>query len=107
MLLTHDKGRPSLFPKAKFQDFKLPKVSGAKHWEMFVQACRGEGKTTADFAYAGPLTEAILLGCLASRFPQTTLDWNSRTMKFNQSQANEFVRRDYRKGWSVKGLSEA
>lgn len=103
LLLPHF-SLPGLFPKAKFQDFKLPKVTGLKHWEQFVEACRGEGKTTADFAYAGPLTEAILLGGIASRFPHTTLEWNSRRMKFDFSEANQYVRRKYRKGWQVKGL---
>ncbi|MES1180424.1 MAG: gfo/Idh/MocA family oxidoreductase, partial [Verrucomicrobiota bacterium] len=59
---------------------------------------------TADFAYAGPLTETILLGDIAARFPQTTLEWHSRKMKFNLSEANQYVRREYRKGWEVKGL---
>ncbi|MEI7807444.1 MAG: Gfo/Idh/MocA family oxidoreductase [Verrucomicrobiota bacterium] len=104
MLLPHGDTRPALFPTAKFKEFKLPPVKGLKHWEQFVNACRGEDKTTADFAYASPLTEAILLGGIASRFPQTTLDWNSRKMKFNLKEANQFVRRDYRRGWSVKGL---
>jgi predicted dehydrogenase len=104
MLLPHV-DRPKLFPAAKFQDFKLPQVQGCKHWEQFVEACRGEGKTTADFAYAGPLTEAILLGGIASRFPQTTLEWKAAKMKFGLADANQFVRREYRQGWSVKGLS--
>ncbi len=103
MLLPHF-NLPALFPKMKFQDFKLPRVPGAKHWEQFVNACRGEGKTTADFAYAGPLTEAILLGDIAARFPHTELKWSSWKMKFNLSEANQYVRRKYRKGWEVKGL---
>lgn len=105
LVVPHMSDRPAVYPKAKFQDFKLPQVQGNDHWKQFVEACRGEGKTTADFSYAGPLTEAILLGGIASRFPQTTLEWNSRRMKFAQKEANHFVRRDYRHGWSVKGLS--
>ena len=104
ILVPHGDARPALYPTEKFKDFKLPQVKGAKHWEQFINACRGEDKTTADFDYASPLTEAILLGGIASRFPQTTLDWNSRKMKFSLKEANPFVRRDYRRGWSVKGL---
>jgi len=105
LLVPHDENPPSLFPSAKFKDFKLPHVKGANHWGQFVDACRGEGKTTADFSYAGPLTEAILLGDIASRFPQTTLEWNAHKMKFNLHEANQYVQREYRKGWSIKGLS--
>jgi predicted dehydrogenase len=100
MLLPHI-SLPTLFPKVKFKDFKFPHVKGFKHWEQFVEACRGEGRTTADFAYAGPLTEAILLGNIAARFPHTTLEWNRRKMKFKQAEANQHVRREYRPGWSV------
>ena len=103
MLLPHI-DMPTLFPKAAFKDFKLPHVNGLKHWGQFINACRGEDKTSADFAFAGPLTETILLGNLAARFPHTTLEWNHRKMKFNLAEANQYVRRDYRKGWEVKGL---
>jgi len=100
MLLPHP-NLPKMFPTAKFKDFKCPHLPGLKHYEQFVEACRGEGKTTADFAYAGPLTEAILLGGIASRFPQTTLKWNSPKLEFDLADANHLVRREYRKGSSV------
>ena len=105
MLLPHPDSRPSLYPKAKFAGFRLPQVKGTNHWAQFVNACRGDGKTTADFSYAGPLTEAILLGDVASRFPETTLKWNASRMKFDLHEANQYVRREYRKGWEIKGLS--
>jgi len=105
MLLPHPDSRPVLFPTASFRDFQLPRVQGANHWKQFVEACRGEGKTTADFSYAGRLTETILLGGIASRFPETTLAWNAHRMKFNLQPADQFVRRKYRQGWSVKGLA--
>jgi len=105
LVVPHVDSRPALYPKAKFTGFKLPRVKGADHWGQFIDACRGTGKTTADFSYAGPLTEAILLGDIASRFPETTLKWNSSRMKFDLHEANHFVRREYRKGWEIKGLS--
>jgi predicted dehydrogenase len=95
----------SLYPDAKFKDFKYPKMGEVNHWGEFVDACLGEGKTLANFSYAGPLTEAVLLGGVASRFPQTTLEWNPRHMTFNVAEANKFIRRDYRSGWHVRGLS--
>ncbi|MGH7226222.1 MAG: Gfo/Idh/MocA family protein, partial [Gemmataceae bacterium] len=45
---------PILLPAAKFKDHKLPRQDGANHYLQFVEACRGNGKTTAPFAYAGP-----------------------------------------------------
>ncbi|MDR3561406.1 MAG: hypothetical protein P4N59_08205 [Negativicutes bacterium] len=51
------------------------------------------------------ISEAILLGDIASRFPETTLKWNAHRRKFDRREANHFTRRDYRSGWAVKGLS--
>jgi hypothetical protein len=51
------------------------------------------------------LTEAVLLGGVASRFPKTTLKWNAGKLEFDLREANQFIRRDYRSGWNVKGLS--
>jgi predicted dehydrogenase len=104
MVLPHV-AKPQIYPDAKFENFKYPALQEVDHWGSFVDACLGKGETSANFAYAGPLTEAVLLGCVASRFPQTTLEWNSRKLKFNLSEANQFVKRTYRKGWKVKGLS--
>jgi len=103
LLLPHPEV-PTLYPRAQFKDFKLPHLQGLKHWGQFVDACRGEDQTTASFAYAGPLTETILLGGIASRFPQTTLTWHAKKMRLDLAEANHFVQRSYRHGWDVKGL---
>jgi hypothetical protein len=96
---------PVLLPAEKFRDLKLPKPGGNDHYLQFVEACRGNGKTSAPFDYSGPLTESVLLGCLATRFPQTTLEWDAAKLEVtNVAEANRFVRRRYRKGWEVEGL---
>jgi predicted dehydrogenase len=105
MLIPHI-AKPQLYPKSQFKYFQFPEVVGEDHWQQWVEACRGNGKTAAGFSYSGPLTEAVLLGGVATRFPQTTLQWNARKLKFtNVKEANRHVRRSYRKGWSVKKLS--
>ena len=96
---------PVLLPVDRFKGYQLPSPGGTDHYLQFVEACRGNGKTSAPFDYSGPLTESVLLGCLATRFPQTTLEWNAEAMKVtNKPEANPFVRRNYRKGWKVQGL---
>jgi predicted dehydrogenase len=104
MLLPHI-GMPVLLPEEKFKGRDLPKQEPANHYFQFVDAVLGKGQTSTQVSYSGPLTEAVLLGPLATRFPQTTLEWNSGKLKFNNSkEANRYIRRRYRKGWEVKGL---
>ncbi|MBU6401077.1 MAG: Gfo/Idh/MocA family oxidoreductase [Verrucomicrobia bacterium] len=104
LLLPHI-ARPQLYPIAKFEGHPMPPARSQSHWIQFVEACRGNGKTSAGFDYAGPLTEAVLLGSVATHFPQTTLEWHAADLRFtNQAEANRFVRRTYRQGWEIRGL---
>ena len=105
MLLPHI-ARPILFPQDQFKEFKPPKVETANHYTQFLEAVRGNGTTWANFDYSGPLTESVLLGSVATHFPKTTLEWNAKALKFtNVNEANQYIRRQYRKGWEIKGLS--
>ena len=104
MLLPHI-SFPSFFPVALFRDYKLPEVRGNDHYHQWVEAIQGKGQTSAGFDYSGPLSETVLLGSLATRFPKTTLEWDSRKLKFkNEKAANAFLKRRHRTGWKVKGL---
>jgi predicted dehydrogenase len=104
MLLPHV-AMPVLLPEDQFKDFAMPQLETVNHYHQFVEAVMGNGKTTTSFDYAGPLTEAVLLGPLATRFPKTTLEWSSAKLKFGNSPgANLHVRSRYRDGWKVKSL---
>jgi predicted dehydrogenase len=105
MLLPHV-GMPVLLPEATYKGFAMPEIEKVDHYHEFVDAVLGKTRTSTTFDYAGPLTEAVLLGPLATRFPGTTLEWDARKLKFrNSKEATAFVRREYRAGWKVKGLS--
>ncbi|HEY2154524.1 MAG TPA: gfo/Idh/MocA family oxidoreductase, partial [Isosphaeraceae bacterium] len=96
---------PILLPAEKFAGHKPPEPGGDDHYLQFVEACRGNGKTSAPFDYSGPLTESVLLGCLSTRFPLKTLEWDAMAVKVaNLEEANRLVRKRYRKGWEVEGL---
>jgi predicted dehydrogenase len=106
MVLPHV-AMPILLPEEKFKDHPRPSLEEVDHWLQFVDAVRGMGTTSAGFDYSGPLTEAILLGGVASRFPKQTLEWDAARLRFsNEADANQFIRRAYRKGWEVPGLSD-
>ena len=96
---------PILLPEEKFRGRALNRLGAENHYLQFVEACRGNGRTSTPFDYAGPLTESVLLGCLATRFPKTTLEWNAERLQItNNKAADGHVRRRYRKGWEVRGL---
>ncbi len=105
MLLPHI-AMPVLLPAADFAGYAMPEHERTDHYFEFAEAVLGNGKTSTPFDYSGPLTEAVLLGPLATRFPNTTLQWHGSKAKFtNSPEANRFIRRKYRAGWSVPGLA--
>jgi predicted dehydrogenase len=105
MLLPHI-AMPLLLPAQDFSGYAMPEFERTDHYHEFADAVLGIGKTSTPFDFSGPLTEAVLLGPLATRFPNTTLQWNGPKAKFsNSAEANGFLRRKYRAGWSVPGLA--
>jgi predicted dehydrogenase len=105
MLIPHV-ADPVLLPERDFRNFRMPQVDGANHYHQFINAILGEGRPSASFDYSGPLTEAVLLGGVATHFPKTTLEWDSAKLTFrNTPDATRLIRRTYRKGWEVNGLS--
>ena len=121
---------PQLLPTSRTKEVNVPQTirripGGAEtgHYVEWVEACiQGYGKLelSSDFALAGPLTESILMGNLAIRSfdvrkPNLTnpgqykypgryikLLWDGVNMRItNLDEANEFVRRKYRDGYSL------
>lgn len=106
-LLVPHFATPQLFPKERSADYKAPDAENGNHYHEWVDACRGDATPSADFAYGGALTETLLVGVIATRFPGETLQWNAKPMRFsNAEEPNAFVRRTYRDGFQVTGLSE-
>ncbi|HYH56845.1 MAG TPA: gfo/Idh/MocA family oxidoreductase, partial [Anseongella sp.] len=115
---------PTLLPTRKMKETALPKskypfVEGGSegHQQQWVRACKkGYGAyTSSPFEQAGPLTETVLMGNLAvlsynysekdskggTVFPgRKKLLWDGENMRItNFAPANNFVKREYRKGW--------
>jgi len=95
--------RPRVFP----QDLPrppqtLPRVPGSidGHEKDWLRACKDGRPASTSFDYAGPLSEMVLMGNLAVRFPNRPLLWDGEKMQVtNDAAANAFVRREYREGW--------
>ena len=67
-----------------------------KHYHQFVDACLGDDKASAPFSYSARLTETILLGVIAGRFPKQTLHWDNKKARFKEEDANAFLSGNYR-----------
>ncbi len=120
---------PQLLPTQKTTETIVPqtiaRVPGGEsaHYTDWVDACiAGYGSTKANqlssrFDVAGPLTESVLMGNLAIRsydyrvlkdkdyiYPgrYIKLLWDGPAMRItNFEEANQFVKRTYREGWSL------
>ena len=72
------------------------------HEKDWVRACKDGKPASSNFDYSGPLSEMVLMGNLAVRFPNKRLLWDGANMKVtNNDDANAYVRREYREGWSL------
>jgi hypothetical protein len=99
MVLPHW-SEPRLFPKDEFADFKLPAMDEVNHYTSWVDACLGDGKTCSNFDYAGRLTEAVLLGTIANRFPREQLLWEAAKARFEHHEdATARLTKEYRRCW--------
>jgi hypothetical protein len=111
---------PTLLPTSRMSEVaSIPKTLARVpegHYVQWVNACiagYGQKELSSPFEYAGPLTETILMGNLALRsymikdanghFPgRKKLLWDAQNMKItNFDEANQFVKRNYRQGWTL------
>ncbi|MCK8492837.1 Gfo/Idh/MocA family oxidoreductase [Spirosoma sp. RP8] len=108
-------------PKSGPNGVALPENGHQVYWTEACKAGFGSKEhkaLTSSFDFAGPLTESVLMGNLAIRsymlrtqksdgkgfnYPgRKQLTWDGKNMKItNFDEANQFVKREYRNGWSL------
>lgn len=77
----------------------IPRVKNED--EEWVAACKGGPAALSNFSVSGPFTECVLLGNLAIRAGKK-LRWNGEEMRAaNAPEVDCFIRREYRKGWTL------
>jgi len=107
LYLPHFQLMPKLIVDGKYQDMDISKFNleepirdyaaeAPKHYHQFIDACMGKAECTAPFSYAARLTETILLGVIAGRFPNQTLHWDNEKARFKEEEANAFLDSKYR-----------
>ena len=107
-MLLADYDKHVLLPEADFKDFERPEKTiprSAGHHAEWVKACKQGTPTTCNFDYSGALAETVLLGCVAHKAGRK-IEYDAKGMKItNASDANRFLRREYRKGWEIEGIA--
>ena len=100
-----------VYPEARAKEIgeiprTIPRSDG--HYHEWILACKGGKPPGSNFDWAGPLAESVLLGNVALRLELREdltlceLLWDSAALKFtNLEEANKFLRREYRAGWSL------
>ncbi|TKC04797.1 Gfo/Idh/MocA family oxidoreductase [Pedobacter polaris] len=127
MMASTYSANPRLLPLSKNADIKVKekfarvKDQANGHYAQWVEASiagYGKQELSSPFEIAGPLTEALLMANLAIRgadiqrkdangkitYPgrYTKLLWDNNQMKVtNFDDVNQFVKREYRKGWTL------
>lgn len=110
LLLPHFMELPRLIVEGEYEDLDLSLIDESlldepirdyaeeskKHYHQFVDACLGKSECTAPFSYAARLTETILLGVIAGRFPGQTLHWDNESAQFSEEEANQYLTSEYR-----------
>jgi predicted dehydrogenase len=95
-----------LLPRDKFKKVEKPKPTLPRspgHFKEWVEAIKAGDPTKAmsNFEYSGRLTETVLLGVVALK-AGTTIEWDPVGLKAkNVPSADQFIRREYRKGFSI------
>lgn len=87
---------PKLIVDGKYEEIEFPSIELVDHYHQFVDTCLGKDKCSAPFSYAARLTESILLGVVANRFPNKTLHWDIKAAKFSEKKANKLLDSKYR-----------
>jgi predicted dehydrogenase len=100
-----------LMPKQRESDmthYKSPKPDelippSLGHHKEWIVACKTGSPTTCNFDYSGALVEANMLALVAYRMGKK-LQWSSNSLSApNCPEADQYIRKTYRKGWVLNG----
>jgi predicted dehydrogenase len=102
-----------LIPGSRWAEYKLPNAyltrspgastgdNHSAHCRDWVRACKGGAPTCSHFGIAGPYTEWLVLGAVASHYEGKQL-WNNEKMEFsNNPDATKWIKPAFRKGWEL------
>jgi predicted dehydrogenase len=98
---------PRLYPATLTEDGakipqSVPRIT-VSHEINWANAIMKKAEPSSDMAYAAKLTETMLLGIVALRTGQgVKIDYDAANMRVtNNADANQYLQREYRAGWSL------
>jgi len=101
ILVPYGKGADLSYYKPRAKEKMIPDMGGFQ--QEWINACKGNLKTSCDFDYSGRAIEMMLLGLVAYRTGEK-LEYNPEKGKVtNSKKANDLLERKYRKGWKLNG----
>jgi len=86
--------------KGRTKETVLPPVGNFQ--TEWLNACKGNLKTSCDFNYGGTLIEQMLLGLVAYRVGEK-LQYDGEKGTTNNDKANALLTKEYRPGWTING----
>jgi hypothetical protein len=117
MMFVGDKGKilagfrveePQLIPASRMRGYQVPEPPPKRRREpgemspgmrQWIAACKGGKQSPGCFLNAGPISEAVNLYAVALRTGRR-LKYDADAMKItNVPEANQYLAREYRKGW--------
>ena len=102
---SHGGAGARIIPESKMKEYNRPAKTIARspgHHAEWVNACKTGQSAGSNFDYAGPLTEVVLLGNIALCMMHKKLYYDGPSMKVtNLPEANEYIQRQYRQGWTL------
>ncbi len=100
-LLPREKDAGVAHYKPRPQQKQIAAMGGFQ--TQWVNACKGDLKTSCDFDYSGTAIEQMLLGLVAYRVGEKIQYDGASGRVTNHSQANDLLSREYRQGWTLDG----
>ena len=84
---------PFVLPDSKMAALPTIELPERDHYGEFIDVVLGGGKQkcSANFDYAGPLTESVIIGNVAAHFPGETLKFDARSLTFSGKAGGEPV----------------
>ena len=105
LVLPHGSTPAFVLPESKMPSLPQIDIPERDHYREFVDVvlAGGKEKCSANFDYAGPLTESVIIGNVAAHFPGETLEFDAKALSFpRKREANQYLTRSYRSGWGMK-----